>query len=195
MMNKHHVRSLMFRSLKRHAGFSNQTALLLIAVCYPLGIASIAVVISSASRFSGSASSTTFEWNPSQQTISEQEAKSVIQEWWKVRSRVFAPPYDASAASSVVSSGPLWSDLTKSDGPVAWLRNKQHYYTYLSTTIESVISFDPQDSERPSIVVRVMTQDTLHGAGINKSSSGTNNYKYMFAREDGKWKIWNYGKV
>jgi len=195
MMKNHHVRSLMFRSLKRQAGFSNQTALLLIAVCYPLGIASIAVVISSASRFSGSGSSTAFEWNPSQQTFSEQVAKSVIQEWWNVRSRVFASPYDASAASSVVSSGPLWSDLTKADGPVAWLRNNQQYYTYQSTSIVSVISSNLQDSQRPSIVVRVMTQDTLHGPGINKPSSGTNNYKYIFARENGKWKIWNYEKV
>ncbi len=194
-MKNHHIRSLMFRSLKRQAGFSNQTALLLIAVCYPLGIASIAVVISSASRFSGSGSSTAFEWNPSQQTFSEQEAKSVIQEWWNVRSRVFASPYDASAASSVVSSGPLWSDLTKADGPVAWLRNNQQYYTYQSTSIESVISFNPQDSERPSIVVRVMAQDTLHGPGINKPSSGINNYRYIFARENEKWKIWNYEKV
>jgi len=195
MMNKHDVRSLMFRSLKRHAGFSNQTALLLIAVCYPLGIVSIAVVVRNASLFSGSASSTAFQRNQSQQTISEQEAKSVIQEWWNVRSRVFAPPYDASAASSIVSSGPLWLDLTKSDSPVAWLRNRQQYYTYQSTTIESVVSFDPQNSERPSIVVRVMSQDTLHGPGINKPSSKTNNFKYMFAREDGKWKIWWYEKV
>ena len=195
MMTKHYVRSMMHRSWKRQGGFSNQTALLLIAVCYPLGIASIAVVISSASRFSGSGSSPAFEWNPSQQTMSEQDAKSVIEEWWNVRSRVFASPYDPSAASSVVSSGPLWSDLTKSDGPVAWLRNNRQYYTYQSTSIESVISFDPQDSDRPSIVVRVRTQDTLHGPGINKPSTGTNNYKYIFARENGRWKIWNYEKL
>lgn len=195
MMKKHYVRSMMHRSRKRQGGFSNQTALLLIAVCYPLGIASIAVVISSASRFSGSGSSPAFEWNPSQQTMSEQDAKSVIEEWWNVRSRVFASPYDPSAASSVVSSGPLWSDLTKSDGPVAWLRNNRQYYTYQSTSIESVISFDPQDSDRPSIVVRVRTQDTLHGPGINKPSTGTNNYKYIFARESGRWKIWNYEKL
>jgi len=195
MMKKHYFGSLMSRSWKGQGGFSNQTALLLIAVCYPLGIASIAVVISSASRFSGSGTSTAFDWNPSQQAISEQEAKSVIQEWWNVRSRVFASPYDASAASSVVSSGPLWTDLTKSDGPVAWLRNNRQYYTYQSTNIESVISFDPQDPDRPSIIVRVRTQDTLHGPGINKPSTGTNNYKYTFARESGKWKIWNYEKV
>ena len=195
MMTKHYVRSMMQRSWKRQGCFSNQTALLLIAVCYPLGIASIAVVISSASRFSGSGSSPAFEWNPSQQTMSEQDAKSVIEEWWNVRSRVFASPYDPSAASSVVSSGPLWSDLTKSDGPVAWLRNNRQYYTYQSTSIESVISFDPQDSDRPSIVVRVRTQDTLHGPGINKPSTGTNNYKYIFARESGRWKIWNYEKL
>jgi hypothetical protein len=127
--------------------------------------------------------------------MSEQEAKSVIQEWWKVRQRVFAYPYDASAASSVVSAGPLWSDLIKSDGPVEWLRNNNQYYTYESTSIESVISIDPQSSKRPNIVVRVRTNDTLHGPGIYKPLSGTYSYKYTFARENGKWKIWNYEKL
>lgn len=193
-MKKHLVLSLLSRSWKGQLGFSNQTALLLIAICYPLGIASIAVAISSVNRYSFSGP-TAFELNPAQQNISEQEARSVIQEWWSVRPRVFAPPYDASAASPVVSSGPLWSDLTKSDGPVAWLRNNQQYYTYQSTQIKSVISFNSQESSQPYIVVRVTTQDTLHGPGINRPSTGTNNYKYIFSRENGKWKIWNYEKV
>ena len=155
----------------------------------------MAVMLNTASQYSGSGALTTFEQNGTQQTITEQEAKSVIQEWWNVRPRIFASPYDSSAASSVVSSGPLWTDLTKSDGPVAWLQNNGQYYTYHLTNIESVISFDNQASERPSIVVRVRTKDTLHGPGINKPSTGTNNFRYTFAKENGRWKIWNYEKI
>ena len=194
-MTKHTIRSMTSRTRRAETGFSNQTALILIAACYPLGIASMAVMVNTASSYSGSGALTAFERNPTQQTITEEEAKSVIQEWWNVRPRVFASPYDSSAASSLVSSGPLWTDLTKSDGPVAWLQNNGQYYTYHLTNIESVISFDAQDSERPSIVVRVRSQDTLHGPGINKPSTGTNNFRYTFAREDGRWKIWNYEKI
>ncbi len=194
-MTKESIRSTNLRSRRAETGFSNQTALILIAICYPLGIASMAVMLNTASQYSGSGALTTFEQNGTQQTITEQEAKSVIQEWWNVRPLIFASPYDSSAASSVVSSGPLWTDLTKSDGPVAWLQNNGQYYTYHLTNIESVISFDNQASEHPSIVVRVRTKDTLHGPGINKPSTGTNNFRYTFAKENGRWKIWNYEKI
>jgi hypothetical protein len=181
--------------IERAGGFSNQTALILIAVCYPLGIVLAALVISNGSQNPGS-------WTPQAQTIpgiqnliTEQEATAVIREWWDVRPRVFASPYDASAANSAVASGPLWTDLTKTDGPVAWLRNNNQYYTYQGTTIERVISTDFQQVERPSIVVRVRTQDTLHGPGLNRPSSSVGTYKYTFARESGRWKIWNYEKI
>lgn len=182
-------------SRQREAGFSNQTALILIAICYPLGLTGMAVLISAGSQSSGT-------WTPPaltsaipQQTISEQEATSVIQAWWSVRPRVFASPYDVSEASSVVAAGPLWTDLTKSDGPVAWLRNHNQYYTYQGTSIERVISFDPQQGDRPSMVVNVKTRDTLHGPGIYKPSSASANYRYIFAKENGRWKIWNYEKI
>ena len=177
------------------AGFSNQTALILIAICYPLGLTGMALLISAGGQGSGT-------WTPPaltsaipQQSITEQEARSVIQAWWSVRPRVFASPYDVSEASPVVASGPLWTDLTKSDGPVAWLKNHNQYYTYQETSIERVISFDSQQGDRPSMVVNVKTRDTLHGPGIYKPSSATANYRYVFAKESGRWKIWNYEKI
>jgi len=177
------------------AGFSNQTALILIALCYPLGLTGMALLISAGNQSSGTWAPPALTSATTQQSISEQEARSVIQAWWNVRPRVFASPYDVSEASSVVAAGPLWTDLNKSDGPVAWLRNHNQYYTYQGTSIESVISFDPQQGDRPSMVVNVSTRDTLHGPGVYKPSSSTANYRYIFAKESGRWKIWNYEKI
>lgn len=177
-------------------GFTNQTALLLIATCYPLGIAGLALIYTFTSQGGTSWSPPQLRSTVRQDQISEQEATSVIEAWWSVRSRVFASPYDVSAASDSVSSGPLWTDLTKPDGPVAWLRNNNQYYTYQSTTIQRVISFNPANpAQYPSIVISVSSQDTLNGPGVYKPSTSTSSFRYIFAKEDGKWKIWNYEKV
>ena len=176
-------------------GFSNQTALILIAIGYPLGLASLAMIYSGLSQNTGSLSTASQVRVVPQAYITEQTARAVIEEWWGVRSRVFASPYDASAASESVAAGPLWYDLNKTYGPVVWLKNNNQYYTYQSTTIERVVSFDSQKAENPSIIVTVNSRDTLNGPGIYKPSTNTSNFKYTFAKESGRWKIWNYEKV
>jgi len=104
-------------------GFSNQTALILIAIGYPLGLAGLAIVYSGLSQNTGSLSTASQVRIVPQEQITEQTARSVIEEWWGVRSRVFASPYNVAAASESVAAGPLWNDLNKENGPVAWLRN------------------------------------------------------------------------
>jgi hypothetical protein len=176
-------------------GFSNQTALFLIAVGYPLGLAGLAAIYSDKIHTNSSFSPSNQVRVVQQEQFTEQTAKSVIKEWWGVRSRIFASPYDASAASESVAAGPLWNDLNKVDGPVAWLKNNNQYYTYQSTQIERVVAFNPQQVNSPSIVVTVKSQDTLDGPGIHRPSSNRGNFKYIFAKEGGRWKIWNYEKV
>lgn len=176
-------------------GFSNQTALLLIAIGYPIGLAGMAIIYSGVNKNTGSLSTASQVMVVPDEQITEQAARAVIEEWWGVRSRIFASPYDATAASDSVAAGPLWNDLNKTDGPVAWLRNNNQYYTYQSTTIERTISFDPSNAENPSIIVKVKSQDTLNGPGIYKPSQNTGNFKYTFSKEGGRWKIWNYEKV
>jgi len=176
-------------------GFSNQTALTLIALGYPLGLAGLAIIYSAMSQNTGSLSTSSQVRVVPQEQITEQTARAVIEEWWGVRSRVFAPPYESSAASESVAAGPLWNDLNKVNGPVAWLKNNNQYYTYQSTTIERVVSFDPRQADNPSIVVNVNSQDTLNGPGVFEPSSSTGKFKYIFAKESGRWKIWNYEKV
>ena len=176
-------------------GFSNQVALLIIAAGYPLGITGLAYMYSEKYIDTGNWATKSIPREFPQEQMSEQSARNAIQEWWGVRSRIFAQPYDASAASSLVAAGPLWDDLNKLDGPVAWLKNNNQYYTYQSTTIQKVVSFDSQKAEKPSIIVTVNSQDTLNGPGIYKPSSSTNNFEYIFTNEGGRWKIWNYKQI
>jgi hypothetical protein len=192
----------MSKSKLRQQGFSNQTALTLIGLLYPLGFIALASIYSGRIQNISSLnipiitteSAKTLE-DRSQERISEQEAKAAIRAWWGVRPKIFASPYDAAAANEFVADGPLWTDLNKSDGPVAWLKNNNQYYTYESTSIENVISFQPEDTENPSITVTVTSEHTLNGSGVYKPSSNTSNFKYIFAKEGGRWKIWNYEKV
>lgn len=176
-------------------GFSNQTALILIAVGYPLGLVGLAIIYSGVSQNTANLSMSSKVRVVPQEQITEQTARTVIEEWWGVRSKVFAPPYKASAASESVAAGPLWNDLNKFNGPVAWLKNNNQYYTYQSTTIERVVLFDPQQADNPSIIVKVNSQDTLNGPDIYEPSSNAGTFKYIFAKESGRWKIWNYEKV
>lgn len=188
-------KSVRSKAWRTRDGFTNQTALIIIAICYPLGLAGLALIYTLTSQGGSLVHIPEISSGASQNQISEQEATSVIEAWWSARSKIFASPYDVSAASDTVSAGPLWTDLTKADGPVSWLRNNGQYYTYQSTTIERVVSFDSANTEHPSIVISVSSQDTLNGPGVYKPSSSTSNFRYIFTREDGKWKIWNYEKV
>ena len=183
------------RSVLLNAGFSNQTALILIATCYPLGIIAMSLLTQAVVPLMNGTASV---GGPSlfSSSLSESEARSVIESWWNARSRVFAPPYDPQAANEYVSSGPLWDELTKTpDGPVSWLKAHDHFYTYQSTQIERVISLENSSSDRPSLVVSVKSSDVLQGPGVYKPSSGTSTFRYTFAKEGGKWKIWDYDKV
>lgn len=195
----HLFRSRRFATIKptpkiTQSGFSNRTALIIIATCYPLGIISLSLVYVASNQLSSGVVS--LDLAPSNsQNLTEQEAISIIQSWWNVRPKIFASPYDPSAAADVVADGPLWRDLNKSDGPVAWLRNNNQYYVYGSTSVDRVVSFDSSNSSSPSVVVTVSTNDTLVGPNINRPSSSTGNYRYTFAKENNKWKIWNYEKI
>ena len=180
---------------QKRRGFSNQTALFLIAFGYPLGLVVLASIYTEVSQNTARLSTSSQLTVVPKEQITEQTAKSVIEEWWGVRSRIFASPYDASAASESVAAGPLWTDLNKVDGPVAWLKNNNQSYTYQSTAIERVVSFDPRQADNPSIIVTVNSQDTLNGPGMHRPSSNKGNFKYIFIKEGGRWKIWNYEKV
>ena len=96
-------------------------------------------------------------------------------------------------ADQVVANGPLWTDLTKTNGSIQWLKNNNSYYTYKTIKVNGVVQFQPSPS-MPSILVSVTEDSTLHSPKGNAPSSSTNNWLYTLKKENGRWKIWDYSK-
>lgn len=213
-------------------GFTNQQALLVLLICFPVGLIALGALViliqRPAARISEPQQATNLE-QPSdrstkiqpQQTTnleqpsdrsttikplpispqpageqsgpSENEVRGIVEQWLTVKSQVFAPPYDSNIADKIVASGPLWADITKTNGSIEWLKTNDSYYTYSTIKVNQVIRFSPSAS-MPSIVVSVTEDSTLHSPKGNKSSSSTSNWVYTLKEEGGTWKIWDYQK-
>ena len=202
----------------RQAGFSNQQALLVLLICFPIGLIFLGLVVVLLQKPAPQATapsqpapaapslpepkeqprSTEIQpRKPVPQTpisgLSQTEARAVVEEWLTVKSQIFAPPFDTDLADQVVANGPLWRDLTKADGSIQWLRNNNSYYTYDRIRVDRVIRYNPSPA-MPSIVVRVTENSTLNSPNGPQRSANTNNYIYTLKQEGGRWKIWDYRK-
>ncbi len=207
-------------------GFTNQQALLVLLIAFPVGLIALGVLViliqRPASRIEQSQQtpsqsqpldpSTTIQPLPSakppaiqpsdhlpdqlsdqQSGLNQLEARAIVEEWLTVKSQIFAPPFNTSLADQVVAAGPLWTDLTKTDGSIEWLKNNNSYYSYKAIKVNQVVRFLPSPS-MPSIVVSVSEDSILHSPKGNNSSSSTNDWLYTLKEEDGRWKIWDYRK-
>lgn len=125
--------------------------------------------------------------------LNELQARAIVEEWLSVKPQIFASPFNSEIADQVVASGPLWTDLTKTDGSIEWLKKNNSYYTYTMIRVNEVVRFLPSSS-MPSIVVSVSEDSTLHSPNGNKVSSNTSNWLYTLKEEGGRWKIWDYRK-
>ena len=110
-----------------------------------------------------------------------------------MKSQIFAPPFNTDLADQVVAAGPLWTDLTKPDGSIQWLKNNNSRYSYSIIRVNRVIRFIPSIA-MPSIVVSVTEDSTLHSPKGSEKSSSTNDWLYTLKEETGRWKIWDYRK-
>ena len=204
----------MKRISKGQLGFTNQQALLVLLICFPVGLIGVGVLVVLLQRPSPPVvqapqaeakreridPSTTIQPLPrSSQTfaqptgLSEQQARSVVEQWLTVKSQIFAPPFNTDLADQVVASGPLWTDLTKDNGSINWLKKEDSYYTYDVIRVNRVLRYLPSET-MPSIVVSVTENSVLHSPNGNEKSSSTNNWIYTLQEENGRWKIWDYRK-
>ena len=208
-----------FGTLRRlqERGFSNQQALLLLLLVFPIGLVGLGFAILLIQRqgsITPQVSSppaqtavpntaerpTTIQPLPSrneapteQAGLSQQQARGIVEEWLTVKSQIFAPPFNTELADQVVAEGPLWTDLMKSDGSIQWLKNNNSYYSYSIIRVNQVIRFLPSPS-MPSIVVSVTEASTLHSPKSNETSASTADWIYTLKQERGRWKIWDYRK-
>ena len=204
----------MKRVFKSQSGFSNQQALLVLLICFPAAFIGVGVLVVLLQRPSPTVvqapqseakrerrdQSTTIQPLPrsSQEfaqpaDLSEQQARSVVEQWLTVKSQIFAPPFNTDLADQVVASGPLWTDLTKDNGSINWLKKEDSYYTYDVIRVNRVLRYMPSET-MPSIVVSVTENSVLHSPNGNEKSSNTNNWMYTLKKESGRWKIWDYRK-
>lgn len=195
-------------------GFTNQQALLVLLICFPIGLIALGVMVILIQRPAPrieqaqqtpnlekpSDRSTTIQPLPSspqptpqQSGLNELEARAIVEQWLTVKSQIFAPPFDTNLANEIVASGPLWADITKTGGSIDWLRSNDSYYTYSVIKINQVVRFLPSIS-MPSIVVSVTEDSTLHSPKGNKATSSNSNWIYTIKEEGGVWKIWDYRK-
>ncbi len=202
-------------------GFTNQQAILVLLICFPLGLIALGIVVmilqrpapqmaqqqpqtplpqAPRPRQQPSDRSTTIQPLPSQKQhtakqtgLTQLQAREIVERWLTVKSQIFAPPFNKQLADQVVANGPLWTDLTKTNGSIQWLKNNNSYYTYKTIKVNGVVQFQPSPS-MPSILVSVTEDSTLHSPKGNAPSSSTNNWLYTLKKENGRWKIWDYSK-
>lgn len=199
---------------ERSGGFSNQQALLVLLICFPVGLIGLGLVVillrrpapliaqppQPSTERPPSERATTIQPLPNfqppipdQQGINELEARAIVERWLTVKSQIFAPPFDTDLADQVVAAGPLWSDITKTGGSIDWLKNNDSYYSYSTIKVNRVIGFVPSPS-MPAIVVSVTEDSILHSPMGSKVSASTGNWIYTLKEENGTWKIWDYRK-
>ncbi|MFL0752797.1 MAG: IMS domain-containing protein [Prochlorococcus sp.] len=193
------------KGINKDGGFSNQVALVIMLTLYPLGICFSAIVTTLlwpvvednfvSSGVKESLYSDHKEGRSERESnLDEQESIEIVRKWWSKRSSIFAPPYNTYVAQDVIAQGgPLWRDLTKTNGPVDWLRKNNTWHSYQQTNIEKIKSFDNRSNpNRPVLVLLIRTKTTKHTPKGSKVASSTKDFTYSFAREYGVWKIWDY---
>lgn len=131
---------------------------------------------------------------PTTDGLDEAQARAVLEEWLRVKANVFAPPFDEALLDTVVAAGPLWQDITKQGGSISWLKENNRYYTYPRIQVTSVMAFTPSP-EYPTLIATISEDQVLHGPGGNQPKSSNDRYLYTFARENGRWKIYDYKKL
>jgi serine/threonine-protein kinase len=106
---------------------------------------------------------------------------------------MFAPPYSRQVAAEL-TTGVLYADLIKPDGPIAWLQNNNAYYQYGVRKVESVERFSA-DGDRASLEVFVTEDRTLYKNGRadpEQSKFSTDKVRYTLQLVNGTWKIADY---
>jgi ARC6-like, IMS domain len=128
--------------------------------------------------------------------LDQSKAQQLVQGWLDSKYKMFAPPFDRTLAKQL-TTGPLYQDITKSDGPMNWLQNNNSYYSYSKLAIDKVWAFSG-NTDRPSLKVTISEDRVLHGKNgkpdPSESGASTDNWKYFFMKEDRIWKIYDYKK-
>jgi serine/threonine protein kinase len=129
-------------------------------------------------------------------SISQAQAEQAVQSWLQAKRTLMAPPYDLQVAHAV-TTGPLLTDLTKSDGPVRWLANNSSEYRFGVQKIEEVNRF-VANGDQANIEAWVTEDRTLYKNGVidsNQTDFKTRLTNYTLQRVGGEWKVYDYKNI
>ena len=178
----------------KQKGISNFAALILVAVGYPAGALLWSALYVAIQKDGLILNPTEKDEQLKSQQLSKNNALSIVKKWWLKRESIMAPPYDPRVARSVISKGPLWNELNRKGGAVDWLKKNNQYYEYLKTDVVEVVSFDSM-LVRPILTIKVRSVLKRRGNGVNVKEDNTSDFEYIFGKEDGSWKLWDYRKA
>jgi hypothetical protein len=135
-------------------------------------------------------------------SLTESEAKSIVQGWYDAKPLIFGREYNRSLVEKYATGQLYYDTLQKEDnsdgiisyGSQGWLNARRCYYTYGFSNIDNVWLFDNKQS-KPYLKIQVHENFRLNGPSkCNWSSSRTyrKNVEYWFAKDNGVWKIEHY---
>jgi len=131
----------------------------------------------------------------SQGGLNQEQATQIIQNWLNSKGEIFSPPFNRQLVGQYADTkGPLYRDVTKSDGSIAWLSHENYRYVFRASNITQILEFSDSGSQ-PFLKVKIYEDRTLYGPrGVDHSNSGasTKDYVYFFSQENGNWKIYDY---
>jgi tetratricopeptide (TPR) repeat protein len=134
------------------------------------------------------------QFSPSAPSITQEQAVNLITEWLQAKQQIFAPPF-ARQPIIELTTGELYTDLDRSDGPIAWLKNNNAYYRFGVQKVEAVEQF-VANGNKAAIEVRLTEDRTLYRKGqidLRQTDFETKLIRYSLQQSaDGKWKIADY---
>jgi ARC6-like, IMS domain len=151
--------------------------------------------VSSASSASPSPSITS---SPAVDSISKEDAVSLVKRWLNARSQMFAPPYNQEVGKDL-AIGKAYSDKVhgpSSDGTdtstLEWLKKFDYYYTYNSFEIGEIRGL--QKSGNDIILDLVIIDDKIQYDNKRRivsrnSGKSTSVIRYRLRHDSDKWKI------
>ncbi|MFH7025913.1 MAG: IMS domain-containing protein [Heteroscytonema crispum UTEX LB 1556] len=129
--------------------------------------------------------------SPPTSTITQKEAKEVINKWLQAKRVMFAPPYNVQPAAEL-TTGEQYEQVAGTDGSINSLKNDGQYYKYGVQTIDSVDEFSVNDNQA-IIQVKVTEDRTLFnqdGSIVPKETDfKTRTVRYSLQFVDKRWKI------
>jgi ARC6-like, IMS domain len=136
-------------------------------------------------------------------SISRDAAVEVVKQWIQYKRVLFAPPFDKSQGSNILTGKAYINNIDRSSEPcnssdregclssVDWLQRYNGQYSFGVQRVDSIDRFEAS-GDNASIFVTVTEYRTLHQNGKSKSSGGTKQARYDLKYENGRVKISDY---